>query len=124
MNDFYGRRDHTHCWDKSDEMEDGQHHARHLKCCLCPQKNQTREERDDIEALKYIIRQTFWMARRYAHGRMTGAPGEVRSAYNTLKQSFPDLVPKYDAVLDERRPGDANETGWRENSDYLNDCNE
>ena len=34
--------------------------------------------------LEQIIKDTFWMARRYAHGRHTTDPSTVREAYNKL----------------------------------------
>lgn len=36
------------------------------------------------EALEGVVKDIFWMARRYAHGRHTVAPDTVRSAYRTL----------------------------------------
>lgn len=72
------------------------------------------------EILKQIIRDTFWMARRYAHGRHTYAPGMIRDAYKMLKKYFPELVPFRDIVIEEtRRTTTDNLTG-----DYLDDCNE
>ena len=37
------------------------------------------------EELENVIRQIFWMARRYAHGRHTYAPQVVRDAFYVLK---------------------------------------
>ena len=49
--------------------------------------------------LKKVIEDTFWMARRYAHGRHTYAPQMVRDSYKLLKKHFPSLVPKHDIVI-------------------------
>lgn len=92
-------------------------------------KNQTGERlrklasmEMDINTLKHIIRKTFWMARRYAHGRQTGSPSTIRECYQLLKVRFPDLVPKKDVVIEPPDPKDVHGMTFR--SDYLDDCNE
>ena len=69
--------------------------------------------------LKYVIGETFWMARRYAHGRHTYAPSMVRGAYKILEKNFPELVPHYDIMI---TPPAKKFHGLRE--DYLDDINE
>ena len=70
------------------------------------------------EALLRIIKDLFWMARRYAHGRHTYAPGMVRDAYKFLKRWYPDFdFGFYDAVIEPPKAG----RGFRE--DWLDDTN-
>lgn len=73
--------------------------------------------------LEYIVRETFWMARRYAHGRHTFAPSTVRECYNILKKHFPHLVPVKDATIE---PPTIDETtgNFVLPGDFLDDCNE
>ena len=69
--------------------------------------------------LEKIIQDTFWMARRYAHGRHTYSPTVVREAFKQLK----DLgikIPK-DITIDTPTPDEINGMSFR--SDYLDDIN-
>ncbi len=70
------------------------------------------------EILRRIIKETFWMARRYAHSRQTGSPSTVRECYRLLEKYFPELLPDDDIVIEANK---FEGSGMRE--DYLNDCN-
>jgi len=73
------------------------------------------------EALLKIIKDIFWMARRYAHGRHTYAPGMVREAYKYLKRWYPDLEIEHDVTI---KPPEEDEIhGMTFRSDYLDDTN-
>ena len=64
--------------------------------------------------LEQIITDTFWMARRYAHGRQTMAPDTIREAFKMLQ--------KLDIKIDDDRtlePKQKEDCGLRE--DYLDD---
>lgn len=80
-----------------------------------------REFERENETLRRIIKETFWMARRYAHGRCTYAPSMVRECYVLLKTKFPDLLPKKDTTI---LPTDYEQDPFSLKSDYLDDCNE
>ena len=67
--------------------------------------------------LEKVIKDIFYMARRYAHGRHTYSPDIVRGAYNTLKANGINI--KSDRVIDE--PLEETRLGYR--SDYLDDIN-
>ncbi|MFA6158956.1 MAG: hypothetical protein WC763_05050 [Candidatus Paceibacterota bacterium] len=75
----------------------------------------------DIHELENIIRETFWMARRYANGRMTFAPSTIRNCYRVIKSRFPHLIPKKDETIDEAK---ARSFDGLHDSDYLTDCND
>lgn len=69
--------------------------------------------------LEKIIKDIFWMARRYAHGRHTYAPSIVRDSYIKLKEFGID-IPKDNTIL----PPDGVEFGgFILRSDYLDDIN-
>lgn len=72
-------------------------------------------------ALRDIIKNTFWMARRYAHGRNTYAPGMVRDAYKRIKTLSVDIG-QPDTTLEAPKPDVLKGFVMRE--DYLDDCNE
>ena len=78
-----------------------------------------------VSLLKSIIRDTFWMARRYAHGRHTYTPSMVRDAYKILKKHFPDLVPQSDITITPMDVvhGMSGKHGGNL-GDYLHDCND
>ena len=70
-----------------------------------------------IENLTRIIQNTFWMARRYAHGRHTYAPGIVRKSYYDLKNIGIEI--KTDDTI---KPPKDNEIGsFVFRDDYLDD---
>lgn len=46
-----------------------------------------------IAQLESIIRETLWMARRYAHGRSTYAPRMFNEAYDTAKSLGINIAP-------------------------------
>ncbi len=73
-------------------------------------------QKEKIEKLKYAFENTLWMAIRYAHGRHTYAPSDVRDAVGIFKEVFPDFKLKDDKVI-------AEDTycGIGFKSDYLND---
>jgi len=58
------------------------------------------------EDLLRIIKDLFWMARRYAHGRHTYAPSMVRDAYKYLRRWYPDFDFKFwDVVIEPPKEG-------------------
>lgn len=68
-------------------------------------------------SLEAIIRDIFWMARRYAHGRHTSAPSTIREVYGALKRL--GITIQEDATLE---PPSENEiSGLSLRSDYLDD---
>lgn len=73
-----------------------------------------------IEVLEKVIQDTFWCARRYAHGRSTYSPGMVRDAYHALERL--GIKIKYDDVI--KPPIDGEMVGMRFRDDYLDDTNE
>lgn len=70
-------------------------------------------------SLEAIIRDTFWMARRYAHGRHTYAPGIIRDAYGALKRL--GITIREDSTIEP--PSDEEIGGMSFRSDYLDDIN-
>ena len=76
-----------------------------------------------IKMLKQIIKDTFWMARRYAHGRHTYAPSMIRDSYTLIAKHFKDLRPQHDITIEapEFEKGKLKYGGLRE--DYLDDIN-
>ena len=70
------------------------------------------------QSLKNMLKQIFWMARRYAHGRHTYAPGMVREAYEYLKLIGVD-IPKDKTI----EPPKEEIKGMTFRSDYLDDTN-
>ena len=83
----------------------------------------TKQEKLKIENdnLKNIIRSTFWMARRYAHGRHTYAPGMVRRAYKTLKVFYPEINIRTDVTIKPPTPNEMQTIASRD--DFLDDIN-
>lgn len=55
--------------------------------------------KEKLNKLRQVIDDIFWMAMRYANGRQTSAPDDVRKAYYVIKQVFPDFKLKYDRVI-------------------------
>jgi hypothetical protein len=51
------------------------------------------------EKLKKAYEDAIWMAIRYAHGRMSYAPGMVRDSIRQFQEVFPDWKPKEDHSL-------------------------
>jgi hypothetical protein len=80
-------------------------------------------EKNKIKILKQIIKDTFWMARRYANGRHTYAPYMLRDSYILLQKHFPELVPPHDITIEppEMNGQKLKYGGFRE--DYLDDIN-
>lgn len=78
----------------------------------------TKDER--IRALEHVIQETFWMARRYAHGRQTYTPQHVRDAYQLLKRM--GITIKHDDVIQPPKPDEVK--GFQFQSDFLDDINE
>ena len=79
------------------------------------------KEKYEVEGLLKIIKDLFWMARRYAHGRHTYAPSMVRDAYKFLKRWYPDFEFRHDVVI-EPPTDEEQKLGMRE--DWLDDTNE
>ena len=73
-----------------------------------------------IRALEYVIKETFWMARRYAHGRNTYTPQVIRDSYNLLKRLGIDI--RHDITI--QPPTEDEIKGMTFRTDYLDDCNE
>ena len=72
-----------------------------------------------IEVLEKVIQDTFYMSRRYAHGRHSIAPGVVRDAYHALERL--GIKIKHDDVI--KPPIDDEIGGMRFRDDYLDDIN-
>ena len=70
--------------------------------------------------LEKVILDTFWMARRYAHGRHTYAPDMVRDAYKALKQL--GIKIEHDVTI--QPPDEKDIHGFTFRSDFLDDINE
>lgn len=72
--------------------------------------------------LEKVIIDTFWMARRYAHGRHTYAPSMIRNAYEIIKAS--GIKIRKDDMI--KPPGKIKGMvgGMAFRSDYLDDINE
>ena len=71
------------------------------------------------ETLRQCFEDVIWMAIRYAHGRHTYAPHEVRSAIKKFKEIYPDFKLRPDRTI---KPPDSEEIGgfsFRE--DFLDD---
>lgn len=79
-----------------------------------------KECKERIGALEKVIADTFWMARRYAHGRSTYAPSMVRNAYNILKHR--GITIKHDITIHPPKGDDVG--GMRFREDFLDDINE
>lgn len=71
------------------------------------------------EVLIKIIQDIFWMARRYAHGRHTYAPGMVREAYTKLMELGVHI--DQDETIEPSSPHSAHGMSFR--SDWLDDIN-
>ena len=80
-------------------------------------KKQLEEEN---KLLRAAFQNLFWMARRYAHGRHTYAPGMVREAYQWAKEL--GIAIQHDHVIKPPEPSEYRGTSFR--SDWLDDCNE
>lgn len=71
------------------------------------------------QLLKEAFESTIWMAIRYADGRHTYAPSDVREAVYKFKQVFPDWTPKPDVTIEP--PAEDEIGGMSFRSDYLYD---
>jgi hypothetical protein len=71
------------------------------------------------EQLKQIIRDTLWMAIRYAHGRHTVAPCIVRDAVKRMKALYPEWSLKPDTTIQAPQAGELGGMAFRD--DYLDD---
>ena len=71
------------------------------------------------KALREIITDIFWMARRYAHGRHTCAPSIIRDAYHAVKKM--GIVIQHDITLRPPEPDEISPARFRD--DWLDDCN-
>lgn len=76
----------------------------------------------DCDNMKHAVRDLFWMARRYAHGRHTYAPGIIRDWYKKLKEWYPDILIQHDETIEP--PKAENVGGICFRSDWLDDCND
>ncbi len=56
------------------------------------QNDRAAKATDRIRKLEYIIRETLWMARRYADGRRTYAPGTVNEAIDLALELGIDIA--------------------------------
>jgi len=84
---------------------------------MSPSKTEITEENT---RLRQIVKDTFWMARRYANGRQTYAPSIIREHYPYVKER--GLVEK-DKTLEKDYKW-VNALPDRIGSDFLLDCNE
>ena len=75
-------------------------------------------DKEKIEILKRCFTDTIWMAIRYAHGRNTYAPDDVRKAVKEFQKVFPDWKPK---VLSMEQPSEISQPMPGMKSDYLDD---
>lgn len=82
-------------------------------------KAELRERIYDLEA---ILKDTLWLARRYANGRQTAVPDMFRRHYNFLKKWMPELLPKHDDTIDDHARQYMNENS--QPTDWLIDCND
>lgn len=73
----------------------------------------------DQEKLKLCFEKVIWMAIRYAHGRSTYAPSEVRDAINKFKEVFPDWELKDDHTI--KPPEEGGFVGAKMRGDFLDD---
>ena len=79
----------------------------------------SKEAQERIEKLEFVIQHTFWMARRYAHGRSTYAPSLVRECYQVLKQL--GIKINHDVCIEP--PKEHEVKGMRFREDFLDDTN-
>ena len=77
-------------------------------------------DQEKIEVLRKCFEDTIWMAIRYAHGRMTYAPGMVRDAVTEFKKVYPEWKPKQDITIEPRK-ADLPSPAWSSDGDYLDD---
>lgn len=76
-------------------------------------------EARDCSELKKVIKDIFWMARRYAHGRHTYAPSIVRDAWKKCVE----LGMHFEKDLTIEPPADFKEGAIFLRADYLDDIN-
>jgi hypothetical protein len=67
--------------------------------------------------LEDVIKELFWMARRYAHGRHTYAPSIIRDVAEKMKRICPEFKIEKDETLE--KPSDSNLLHYKD--DYLDD---
>lgn len=79
-----------------------------------------KELERENEDMRQIIKDIFWMARRYAHGRHTYAPGIIRDAYKYI--TLKGIKIDHDTTLKSPEPGEIGGMSFR--GDYLDDTNE
>ena len=79
----------------------------------------TLEEENKI--LRRVIQDTFWMARRYAHGRHTYVPSIIRENYKIIKEL--GIIIKPDTTIKPATDREKGEFGYFP-TDYLDDINE
>lgn len=82
-------------------------------------KQELQARINDLEA---ILKDTLWMARRYANGRQTAIPDMFRRHYFFIKKWMPELLPKYDAVIQDDAKAWLKDGGRLK--DWLIDCND
>lgn len=71
-----------------------------------------------VRILEEAIIDTFWMSRRYAHGRATVAPSIIREHYHKLK-NIGIMIPKDETI----NPNKDVILPLNTESDFLHDCN-
>jgi hypothetical protein len=81
-----------------------------------------KEMKIRINKLEKIIQDTFWMARRYAHGRHTYTPSIIRENYNLIKE-LGNIPVAHDATINPPMYNDLSE-GANFREDWLDDINE
>ena len=79
------------------------------------------KKQDREEILKEIIKDTLWMAIRYAHGRHTFAPDTVRKAVHQLRLLYQNqkMITDKDPTILPPTPQEVGGMSFR--SDYLDD---
>lgn len=78
-----------------------------------------KELERENEDMRQIIKDIFWMARRYAHGRHTYAPSIIRDAYKYITSKGIKIA--HDITLEPPEPDEIGGMSFR--SDYLDDTN-
>lgn len=74
-----------------------------------------------INKLEKIIKDTFWMARRYAHGRHTYAPEMIRDSFNQI-QELGNIPVAHDITIEPPTPDEIS-SGISYRQDWLDDIN-
>lgn len=77
------------------------------------------ELKRENENMRQIIKDIFWMSRRYAHGRHTYAPSIIRDAYKHITAMGIEIT--HDITLKPPEPDEVGGMSFR--GDWLDDTN-